>query len=54
MHIATAALACMYFEKLCLKLLVSKSNRNLAMAVCLVLAYKFNEVQDVNARDSHP
>jgi hypothetical protein len=41
--IATTALAVIYFERLCLKSLVTKANRHLTMAVSLLLAYKFNE-----------
>jgi hypothetical protein len=42
-EIATVAMAVIYFERLCLKCLVTKLNRHLSMSVCLVLAYKFNE-----------
>lgn len=44
MQVSTIAFACIYFEQLCLKGLVAKANRRLVMAVCLVLAFKFNEV----------
>lgn len=37
------ALACVYFERLCLARVVTKPNRRLAMAACLAIAYKFNE-----------
>lgn len=37
------ALACIYFERLCLAGVVTKPNRRLAMAACLAIAYKFNE-----------
>ena len=40
---STAALAVINFERLCIKGLVTKVNRKLAMAVCLLLSYKFNE-----------
>eukprot|EP01036_Dinobryon_divergens_P025959 gene25959-34559_t len=40
---STAALAVISFERLCIKGLVTKVNRKLTMAVCLLLAYKFNE-----------
>lgn len=42
-EVATVALACIYFERLCLAGLVTKPNRRLAMAACLAIAYKFNE-----------
>lgn len=40
---ATVALACVYFERLCLAGVVTKPNRRLTMAACIVIAYKFNE-----------
>ena len=43
MDVATVALACIYFERLCLVGVVTKPNRRLAMAACLAIAYKFNE-----------
>ncbi|KAF1316763.1 Cyclin, partial [Globisporangium splendens] len=43
LEIATAAMACVYFEKLVLSHYVNKSNRKLYMSVCLLLAAKFNE-----------
>lgn len=43
MEVATVALACVYFERLCLAGVVTKPNRRLTMAACLVIAYKFNE-----------
>ncbi|TMW57993.1 hypothetical protein Poli38472_013467 [Pythium oligandrum] len=43
LEVATAALACVYFEKLVLSHYVNKSNRKLYMSVCLLLAAKFNE-----------
>lgn len=43
MEVATVALACIYFERLCLAGWVTKPNRRLAMAACLAIAYKFNE-----------
>jgi hypothetical protein len=42
-ELSTIALAIVYFERLCLKGLVSKVNRRLSMATCLLLAVKFNE-----------
>lgn len=43
MELATAALAYIYFETLCLKALVTKWNRELTMAVSLLLAFKYHE-----------
>lgn len=43
MELSTLAMGCILFEKLCLKCLVTKINRKLSMAVCMLLAYKFNE-----------
>jgi hypothetical protein len=43
LEISTVAIAFIFFEQLILKSLVSKENRKLSMAVCLVLAAKFNE-----------
>lgn len=43
MEISTVAFAVIYFERLCLKGLVTKFNRKLTMAVALLMAYKFNE-----------
>ena len=37
-EVGTVALACVYFERLCLVRLVSKPNRRLAFAACLTLA----------------
>ncbi|CCI43952.1 unnamed protein product [Albugo candida] len=45
LEVATAALACVLFEKLILDHCVTKANRKLYMSVCLVLAAKFNEPQ---------
>lgn len=42
-EVATVALACVYFERLCLAGVVTKPNRRLTMAACLAIAYKFNE-----------
>ena len=42
-ELGTLALAVTYFEKLCLQSLVTRTNRRLAFATCLVLAYKFQE-----------
>ncbi|CAM9317546.1 unnamed protein product, partial [Discosporangium mesarthrocarpum] len=42
-EVATVALACTYFERLCLRGLVTKPNRQVSMAACLAIAFKFNE-----------
>lgn len=42
--LATAALACVYFERLVWKNLVHKKNRKLFAATCLLLACKFNDL----------
>ena len=42
-EVSTVAMACIYFERLCLKGVVTKFNRKLSMACCLLIAYKFNE-----------
>lgn len=43
LEIGSVALACVYFERLCLDCRVDKSNRRLTFAVCLLLAAKLNE-----------
>jgi len=43
MEVSTVALACVYFERLCLDCRVDKSNRKLVFAACLLLASKINE-----------
>mmetsp|Transcript_19285 Transcript_19285/g.39891 ORF Transcript_19285/g.39891 Transcript_19285/m.39891 type:complete len:413 (-) Transcript_19285:787-2025(-) len=43
LEISTVALACVYFERLCLDCRVDKSNRRLVFAACLLLASKLNE-----------
>ncbi|KAG1693855.1 hypothetical protein DVH05_022775 [Phytophthora capsici] len=43
LEVASVALACVLFEKLVLQHYVTKVNRKLYMAVCFVLAVKFNE-----------
>jgi hypothetical protein len=43
MEVSTVALACVYFERLCLDTRVDKSNRRLAFAACFLLAAKINE-----------
>ncbi len=42
-ELGTAALAFCYFERLILKGIITKTNRRLAIATSLVLAYKWNE-----------
>lgn len=46
MEMSTVALAIVSFERLVFKHLINKSNRKLAMAVCLLLAYKMNEARE--------
>ena len=48
-ELSTVALACIGFERLVLLRLVNKGNRKLAMAACLLLAYKMNEAKDGEA-----
>jgi len=43
LEIGTLALACVYFERLCLDCRVDKSNRRLSFATCILLASKINE-----------
>jgi len=43
MEISTAANACIYLERLCLKGVVTKANRRLSMAACLILSFKYSE-----------
>jgi hypothetical protein len=43
LEVATVAYACVYLERLCLQRIVTKANRRVTMAACLVLALKFNE-----------
>ena len=47
LEVGTVALACVYFERLCLSCRVDKSNRRLCFASCLLLASKINEPNDV-------
>jgi hypothetical protein len=42
-EVSTAAIAFILFEQLVLQGMIAKENRKLSMAVCLVLAAKFNE-----------
>mmetsp|Transcript_15780 Transcript_15780/g.34153 ORF Transcript_15780/g.34153 Transcript_15780/m.34153 type:complete len:935 (+) Transcript_15780:205-3009(+) len=50
-EISTLALACIYFERLCLDCRVDKSNRRLSFAACLLLAVKVNESNSMIAYD---
>jgi len=50
-EISTLALACIYFERLCLDCRVDKSNRRLSFAACLLLAVKINESNSMIAYD---
>ncbi|KAL7533136.1 hypothetical protein ACHAXR_005065 [Thalassiosira sp. AJA248-18] len=50
-EISTLALACIYFERLCLACRVDKSNRRLSFAACLLLAAKVNESNSMIAYD---
>mmetsp|Transcript_12945 Transcript_12945/g.18322 ORF Transcript_12945/g.18322 Transcript_12945/m.18322 type:complete len:367 (+) Transcript_12945:2-1102(+) len=43
LEVGTVALACVYFERLCLDCRVDKSNRRLSFAACLLLSAKINE-----------
>jgi len=43
LEVSTVALACVYFERLCLDCRVDKSNRRLTFAACLLIAIKINE-----------
>lgn len=47
----TVAYACIYFERLCLRGIVTKANRRLSMATCLVLAFKFSEPLHIGGPD---
>ena len=42
-ELSTAALAHILFERLCLQEIITKTNRNLCMAVSVLLAFKFSE-----------
>lgn len=46
LELGTVALACVYFERLCLDCRVDKSNRRVSFAACLLLASKLNEPND--------
>jgi len=50
-EISTLALACIYFERLCLDCRVDKSNRRLSFGACLLLAAKVNESNSMIAYD---
>ena len=43
LEVGTVALACVFFERLCLDCRVDKSNRRLTFAACLLLSAKINE-----------
>lgn len=43
LNIGTLALACVYFERLCLDCRVDKTNRRLSFAACILLASKWSE-----------
>lgn len=43
LEMSTTALAYIYFQRLCIKNVIMKTNRKVAAAACLMLAYKFNE-----------
>lgn len=43
LEVSTVALACVYFERLCLDCRVDKSNRRVTFASCLLLSVKINE-----------
>jgi Cyclin, N-terminal domain len=47
LEIGTVALACVYFERLCLSCRVDKMNRRLCFASCILLASKINEPTEV-------
>ena len=49
---STVALAIVYFERLVFSRRVNKGNRKLAMAVCLLLAYKMNEAREGEGGDA--
>jgi hypothetical protein len=46
-EISTIAIAIINFERLCLKGLITKINRRLSMAICLLLAIKFHEIYSI-------
>ena len=43
LELSTVALSYVYLERLCWRNVVDKRNRKLLSAVCLTLAYKYNE-----------
>jgi len=43
LEVSTVAFACVYLERLIIERIVTKANRRVTMAACLVLAFKFNE-----------
>ena len=48
-EVSTCALACIYFERICLDCRVDKSNRRLSFAACLLIAAKINEANSMLA-----
>ena len=53
LEVSTVALACVYFERLCLACRVDKSNRRSTFASCLLLAAKFNEANVALVHDNN-
>jgi hypothetical protein len=49
LELSTVALSYIYFERLCLRNIVTKQNRRIIAGVSLLLAYKYNEGQAPNA-----
>ena len=49
LELSTLALACVYFERLCFQRCVTKFNRRVTFACCVLIAYKFNESVDCAA-----
>ena len=50
LELSTVALACVYVERLCWRNVLEKRNRKLASAVCLTLAFKWNEAVQHNVK----
>ena len=50
LELSTVALACVYVERLCWRNVLEKKNRKLASAVCLALAFKWNEAVQHNVK----
>ncbi len=51
-EVATVAIAVICFERLCIQGIITKYNRYLTMAVCMLLAYKFNEASEVSKQST--